>query len=224
MQTSIGDVISRVRREIKAVRQDSFLNDRFLFSLIVKHSNWLMKREDSANKLLKFDSIVQSLPLVPLVEVDAVEAACRGIESGCMMKRTKDKLPELFDGYAGPLFRAVTSLDGRYEVSLTDPIIYVHITNQSSHKYNKSLYGWFLNGHLFFPRLDWDAVRVEGIFSGDVNGYGCADCCTCIPRQDQAFNVPAYLHGELENHVLNDLKGLLGVPGDEVEDKKSLTR
>lgn len=224
MQALIGDVISRVRREIKAVRQDAFLSDRFLYSLLVKHGNWLMKREDSANKLLKFDSIVQSLPYVGLIETDAVEACCRGIESGCVVKRTKVVLPELFDGYSGPLFRAVTSLDGRQEITLTDPITYVHIRRQSSFKYNRAIYGWFLNGHLFFPDLEWDAIRVEGIFSGDVNGYGCDDCPKCIPRQEQAFNVPGYLHGELENHVMNDLKILLSIPPDDVLDKKSLTR
>jgi hypothetical protein len=224
MQVLIGDVISRVRREIKAVRQDAFLSDRFLYSLLVKHGNWLMKREDGANKLLRFDSIVQSLPYVGLVEVDAVEACCRGIESGCVIKRTRDPLPELFDGYAGPLFRAVTSLDGTQEVVLTDPITYVHIRRQSSRRYNKSIYGWFLNGYLFFPNLEWDAVRIEGVFSGDVNGYGCDDCSTCVLRQEQVFNVPGYLHGELESQVMNDLKVLLSVPGDDVQDKKSLTR
>lgn len=224
MQTLIGDVISRVRREIKAVRQDAFLSDRFLYALIIKHTNWLMKREDSANKLLKFDSIVQVLPYVELVDADRVDAACRGIASGCVIKKSRHPLPELFDGYAGPLFRSITSLDGRSEVTLTDPIIYVNITRQSSHKYNRSIYGWFLDGYLFFPNLEWDAVRVEGIFSGDVSGYGCEDCCSCTVRQEQAFNVPGYLHGELENHVLNDLKMLLSIPGDVVDDKQSLTR
>lgn len=224
MQVLIGDVISRVRREIKAVKQDAFLSDRFLYSLIVKHANWLMKREDSANKLLKFDSIVQVLPYVELVDADRVDAGCRGIYSGCLIKKSKYCLPELFDGYGGPLFRAITSLDGIEEVTLTDPVIYVNITRQSSHKYNKAIYGWFLDGHLYFPNLEWDAVRVEGIFSGDVEGYGCGECSVCSLRQNQAFNVPGYLHGELESHVLNDLKMLMSVPSDPVDDKQSLTR
>lgn len=224
MQTSIGDVISRVRREIKAVKQDAFLSDRFLYALIVKHTNWLMKREDGANKLLKFDGIVQVLPYVELIDADRVEANCHGVYSGCRIKKSKYCLPELFDGYSGPLFRSVASLDGRIEISLTDPSIYVNITNQSSHRYNKTMYGWFLDGHLYFPNIEWDAVRVEGIFSGDVNAYACGECMRCTPRQAQPFNVPGYLHGELENHVLNDLKLLMSVPPDTVQDKQSLTR
>lgn len=224
MQTLIGDVISRVRREIKAVKQDAFLSDRFLYALIIKHTNWLMKREDSANKLLKFDSIVQVLPYVELEDVDRVDAACRGIASGCTIKKSRHQLPELFDGTTGPLFRSITSLDGREGVNLTDPIIYVNITKQSSYKYNRTTYCWFLDGYLFFPNLEWDAVRVEGIFSGDVGGYGCDDCCKCKPRQEQTFNVPGYLHGELENQVMNDLKILLSIPSDPTDDKQSLTR
>jgi hypothetical protein len=224
MQALIGDIISRIRREVKAVRQDAFLSDRFLYALAVKHANWLMKREDGANKLLKFDSIVQVLPYVELIETDTVEAACRGIGSNCIIKRTKSPVPELFDGYSGPLFRTLTSLDGKEEVNLTDPITYMHMTKQSSHKYNKSFYAWFINHHLFFPNIEWDAVRIEGIFSGDISGYGCADCPHCTPRQEQAFNVPGYLHGELENHVINDLKVLLSIPPDLNDDKQSLTR
>jgi hypothetical protein len=224
MQTTIGEIISRVRREIKAVKQDAFLSDRFLYTLLMKHATWLMKREDSANKLLKFDSIVEVLPFVELVDADRVEAACRGIHSNCLIKKTKYPLPELFDGYAGPLIRSVTSLDGVEEVTLTDPIIYVHMSRQSSHRYNKSFYGWYLDHHLFFPNLEWDAVRIEGIFSGDVSLFGCDPCERCIPRQEQPFNVPVYLHGELENQVLNDLKILLSIPSDTAIDKQSITR
>lgn len=224
MQTAIGEIVSRVRREIKAVKQDAFLSDRFLFSLLMKHATWLMKREDGANKLLKFDSVVQVLPFVELVDTDRVEAACRGIRSDCLIKKTRYPLPELFDGYSGPLIRAVTSLDGVEEVTLTDPVIYVNMTRQSSHRFNKTLYGWFLDHHLFFPNLEWDAVRVEGIFSGDVSAFGCDPCERCIPKQEQPFNVPVYLHGELENHVLNDLKILLSIPSDTAIDKQSITR
>ena len=52
-KTTIGEVISRVRNQMKSVRQDAFLTDRFLYSIISKHAKWLMKREDSKNKLMQ---------------------------------------------------------------------------------------------------------------------------------------------------------------------------
>lgn len=224
MKTTIGEFVSRIRREIKAVRQDSNLSDRFLFSLIVKHGNWLLKREDSANKLLRFDSIIEVLPLVDLIEVDKVEAGCRGIYSQCTFKRTKDPLPAIFDGYSGPLIRAVTSIDGSEELQPTDPSIYINITKQSSYRYNRSKYYWYLHDHLYFPQLQWDAVRIEAVFSGDTSAYSCNDCAGCIPRQEQPFNIPVYLHGELESHVIKDLHSMMNIPPDPVQDKQSLTR
>jgi hypothetical protein len=224
MKISIGEITSRIRKIIKAIKQDAFLTDRFLYSLLVKHGNWLMKREDSANKLLKFDPVIEALPFVELIEVDKVEAQCHGVQTHCKIKRTANKLPAMFEGYSSVLIRTISSLDGGIEVVMTDPITYVNITRQTSFKYNKTKYCWFLNGYLYFPNIEWDAVRVEGIFSEDVENYGCPDCKNCKPRQKHPFNIPGYLHGELENFVLNDLKTMLQIPTDTANDKQSITR
>ena len=76
MATTIGEAISRVRNQIKAVKQDAFITDRFLFSLISKHAHWLMKREDSKNRLMRFASVIQTIDFIELIEVDTVEAHC----------------------------------------------------------------------------------------------------------------------------------------------------
>ena len=39
-KTTIGDVISRMRTQIKAVRQDAFLTDRAIYAFILKHAKW----------------------------------------------------------------------------------------------------------------------------------------------------------------------------------------
>jgi hypothetical protein len=220
MITTNGNIISLFRKEIKAVKQDASLTDRFLYSILLTHAKWLMKREDGANKLMKFSPVIEPLPYAELEEVDKIEAQCAGIPFQCVIKRTKYKLPQLFDGYNGPLIRSVTSLDGTEDVSLTDPATYVNITNQSSFKYNKTKYAWYLSGHLYFPKIDWDAVRVEGIFSDDVEGYGCGDCKVCRPRQEQPFNVPGYLHGELLSFAKKDIMEMYGIPADTVHDKQ----
>ena len=222
--TTIGEFLSRLRRNVKAVSQDAFLTDRFLYSITIRHVSWLLKREDSTNKLLKQDSIIQVLPFVELIDVDRIDAGCYGVYSNCTFKRTKEQIPELFDGYSSPLIRAVTSLDGSQELEPTDPTIFLNITNQSSYRFNKTKYYWFLNQHLYFPELEWDGIRIEGIFKGDVSDYGCNDCNQCRPRQEQVFNVPAYLFGELESHILKDLRDMMGIPQDSNQDKQSITR
>ena len=114
--TKIGDVISRIRQITKAEVQDAFVTDRMIYSLVLKFAQLLMRRQDSTNKLKKFNSVWQSLPFVELIEVDKVEAKCSGIQSGCTIMRTKDKLPIFMEGYWGPLIRSVTSIDGSTEL------------------------------------------------------------------------------------------------------------
>jgi hypothetical protein len=224
MATTIGEVISRVRNQIKAVKQDAFLTDRFLFSLITKHAHWLMKREDSKNKLMRFSSVIQTLEFVELEEVDKIEAHCTGLKSNCKIKRTCKTVPTFMQGYYGPLVRAVTSIDGSEVMKATQPTTYISISNSPSFKYNKTKYYWYLNDYLYFPDLEWDAVRIEGIFEDDITSYNCDTCNECISRQDQTFNVPDYLHGEIESNVLKDLGLTMQVPSDVLPDKQNILR
>ena len=134
--TTIADVVSRVRSQMKAESQDAFVTDRYIYSLILKFAQLLMRRQDSANKLMKFNSIWQPLPFVELIEVDTVEAQCTGIQSGCTIKRTKYKLPTFMEGYWGPLIRTVSSIDGSIECQPTSPGTYTSMTKTTSFKYN----------------------------------------------------------------------------------------
>jgi hypothetical protein len=224
MKTTIGEVISRVRNLLKSVNQDSFLTDRFLYSVISKHASWLLKREDSRNQLMKFISIFDKLQLVDLIDVDKVEAGCAGIRSNCYIKRTKVKLPKFQEGYWGPLIRTVSSLDGSEQIYPTTPVMFTKISNSLNFKYNKTKYYWIINDHAYFPNLDWDGVAIEAVFDGDISAYSCCDDKQCVPRQDQNFNVPDYLHGELENNVLKDLGFMVQSYTDPLPDKQNNLR
>ena len=68
--TKIGDVISRIRQITKAEVQDAFVTDRMIYSLGLKFAQLLMRRQDSTNKLKKFNSVWPSLPFDELIEVD----------------------------------------------------------------------------------------------------------------------------------------------------------
>lgn len=221
---TIGEITSRIRNQIKAVNQDSLLTDRFLYSLISKHGKWLMKREDGKNRLMGFNSIFQTLDFVELIEVDRVEASCTGIKSGIKIKRTKNKVPTFMQGYWGPLVRSITSLDGSQELNPSDPSTYLNLVNSKSYKYNKSLYYWYLNDYLYFPDIQWDAVRIEGAFEDDISAFNCKEADVCVRRQDQPINIPDYLHGELESQVLKDLSLMYQIPVDTANDKQNIAR
>ena len=222
-RNTIGDVISRLRSQIKAVRQDAFITDRMIYSFVIKHAKWLMKREDSKNRLMSFSGVVQTMDFVELIEIDKVEACCTGIKSDCIIKRTKDKLPIFLQGYYGPLIRAVTSLDNSEEVQPIIPSSYLNIANSKNARYNKTKYFWYLNEYLYFPNIEWSAIRIEGIFEDDISRWTCEED-SCKHRQDDSFNVPDYLLGELEAQVIKDLTVMYQVPTDLQNDKQSQSR
>lgn len=223
MKTTIGDVCSRIRTRLKGKNQDALLTDRTIYSVVNKHAKWLMKREDSKNRLMAFSGVLQTLDYVELIEVDKVEACCTGLKSDCTIKRTKDKMPVFMQGYWGPLIRTVSSLDGSEELQPTVPSSYVAISKSKNSKYNKTKYFWYLDDYIYFPNLEWEAVRIEGIFEDDIANWTC-EADSCIERGDQTFNVPDYLLGEIEERVFQEFAGMMQIPSDIANDKQNVAR
>lgn len=221
---TIGEVISRVRNQYKATRQDAFMTDRFIYSMVMKHAKLLMRRQDNLNKLMKFNSIFQTLDFVELIDVDRAQAGCRGIDTGCYFKRSKEKLPATMEGYWGPLIRSITSIDLSEDLQPTYPVSFEQMSRQKNFKYNKKKYYWFLNGYLYFPNMDWDAVRVEGVFEGDVSHYNCDPADNCQYIQDKEMHVPEFLFAEIEQLVAKDMMMLLQIPQDAASDNKHIER
>lgn len=220
---TIGDTISRVRNALKGIQDDAFLTDRLLYSTILKFAKLYIKRQDNENKIMRFQSLFEVLPCVELIEVDKVEACCAGIKSKCIIKRTKDKLPDPMEGAYGPLFREISSIDGTQLMYKTYPSTYVVMSQSTNFKYNKALYYWYLDGYLYFPNIQWDAVRIEAIWDDNVYYLKCnEDDCTL--RQDQQTHVPDYLFAEIEQQVLAQFTTTIQIPADNKDDNQNVLR
>ena len=222
--TTIGEVISRVRNQVKAETQDAFVTDRYIYSLILKYAQLFMRRQDSANKLMKFNAIWKLLPFIELIEVDKVEAQCTGIASGCTIKRTLHRLPNMIEGYWGPLIRTVSSIDGSIELQPTQPGTYVSMTKTTSFKYNKRKYFWYLDGYLYLPNVEWDAIRLEGVFDDDISEWLCDSSDKCKARYEQELYIPDALLAEIENQVLTVMINGIRIPSDTNDDKINIHR
>lgn len=223
--TTIGEAISRVRNTLKAVKEDPFLTDRTIYFAIIKYGKTLLKREDNQNRLMKISSLFTALPFVELIEVDKIEAQCTGIYSGCTIKRTKEKLPQLFEGMFGPVLRTVSSIDGETELMRTEPGTYVSMTKTTNFKYNKKKYFWYLNGYLYLPNVEWEAIKVEGIFEGDKADFLCeTDGTQCMAKQDQQLPFPEYLFSEIEQFTIQELSMLAKLPADTEDDSQNILR
>ncbi len=203
--TRIGDICSRLRQSQKAVRQDSFLTDQYLYSLFLKYAALRIKQLDEKGRLYAFSSIFETLDYVKLEECDWVEAGCTGIKSYRTFRRTCDSLPMFMEGKFGPMVRSITSLDGRTPFQLTSLDNYVLISKQNSFRYNTTKYCWWLNDHLYFPDVQYPAIRIEGMFQEDISKFKCCYDDKCKRRQDQSLNVPDYILADIEGMILKEL-------------------
>ena len=183
-----------------------------------------MRRQDYANKLLKFNSVWKTLPYVELIEVDKVEAHCAGIQSGCTIKRTKLRLPSMFEGYWGPLIRTISSIDGSQELQATQPGTYTSMTKTTTFKYNKTKYFWWLDGYIYCPNIEWDAIKVEGVFDSDITKWDCDTENDCTPRYEQEMYIPEALFAEIEQQVVNTMLNTIKVPSEDSDNKRNLNR
>lgn len=215
--TTIGESVSRIRNLVKGVKQDSFFTDRFIYSLIMKHSHLLMRRQDNLNRILKFNSVFSSIDCIKLIDVDKIESGCNCIKSDCTIKRTECKIPVMMEGYWGPLIRSVTSIDGSQQAYPTYPTVYENMQRSKNFKYNKNKYFWFLNGYLYLPNVDWGSIKIEGVIASDEK-QGCTQ------MRDRLINIPQFLFSEIESLVLKDLSVTLGIPNDNTQDNKNIIR
>lgn len=223
--TTIGESISRVRNLVKAAKQDAFMTDRFIYSLIVKYAKLLIKRQDALNVRLKFASLFRTLPCVELIETDRVEACCGSLPDTCKVMRTKEKIPVPFEGAYGAFIRTVSSIDGSVEVYRTQPAQFTSMTKTTAFKYNKQKYYWYMNGYLYLPNIEWESILLEGIFEEDISIFTCASEGICKIRQDEVLGIPDDLFAEVEQNVMAQLVGTIQVPNDtNNSDKQNILR
>jgi len=226
MATTIGDTTSRIRNVIKAVKEDPFVTDRFLYSLVLKYSKMLIRRQQNENKIMGYDILFKSIPCLELIEVDKIEACCLSIKTGCTFKRSKDKLPLFMEGNDGPIIRSVTTIDQSQRLLRTQPSTYANMSKSTYFKYNKEKYYWIVDGYLFIPDVSWEAVRVEALFDEDIDYLNCSikESNECVKQQDRVMSVPDYLFAEIEQLVIKEIFPSMQIPSDGAHNNENVLR
>lgn len=222
--TTINDAVSRLRNTLKGVNEDVFMTDRYIYSVIIKYAKLLIRRQDNENKIFKFQSLFKTLPCVELIEVDKIEACCEGVQSNCKIMRSKEPIPQAIEGAFGPIIRTVSSIDGSNIVYRTYPTIYTRLTKASGYRYNKSKYYWYLNGYLYLPNVEWEAISVTALFEDDITPYTSESADDCALAQDRQMPIPEFLFAEIEQFALKELITLGSVPFDAADDKQNALR
>lgn len=221
---TIGELTNRLRNQMKSTRQDAFLTDRYLYSMAMKHAKLFLRREDGLSKILRFRGAFQPLNFVELIDVDPAEVNCRCIDTGCRIKRTRERIPKVFEGYNGPLIRTVSSIDHSEICMVTSMPMWEQMSKQKTFKYNRTKYYWHLDGYLYLPNVEWEAIRVEALFEDDISKFNCDPKDDCLYRQDAAVGIPEYLFSEIESLVIRDLSLQLQIPSDQSHDLNNIVR
>jgi len=222
--TRIGDVTSRIRGLLKAERQDSFITDKYIYSLFLKYAAVRVKQLDEKGRLYAFSSIFETLDYVKLEEVDWIEATCINLKSYKTFRRTTQPLPMFMEGKYGPMVRSITSIDGSVAFQLTSLDNYVLLSKQTNFRFNTTKYCWWLNDHLYFPNVPYNAIRIEGMFQDDISDFKCCYDDRCKSRQEQSLNVPDYILADIEMSILKEINGEMSVPSDSQHDAININR
>lgn len=224
----ISEAISRVRNIVKSVKEDAFLTDRFIYSLIKKYGYAVLQKEINIGGL-RYSNLYTKLPYIELVDISTVEIPeCFNvvIPTGCSIKRSKSRLPKTFSSSNGLMIRTVASLDYSKKYYFSHPEAFNHIMNISiNKKWNKNGYFYIdSDDYLYIFNDDVKAVLVEGLFVDYTNFLSCDNKFQCQSATDFIAPFPDHLFAEIESYVLKELLMLIQIPSDNSDDSKSITR
>ena len=80
---------------------------------------------------------------------------------------------------------------------------------------------------MYFPNIEWDAVKIEGVWEDDINDLACDGADEkgpCTIKQDQQSNIPEDLFAEIEQQVLAEILPQSQLPPDDSDDKQNVFR
>jgi hypothetical protein len=209
----IEEAISQVR-SILRLMEDSFVTDRTVWSLVMLYAKTVMKRKDKLGPTWKMELSFKPTECLETEEVDKSE--CMGLVK---LRRTVMTIPRPMEGPAGPLIKAVSSIDNSIEMTRTNPTTYAAMTRSSSFKWNKTKYYWYERDRLWFPNVDWEQITVYGIFEEDPNRGDCTR------MQDSDVPFPDFIMGEVQRLVKSDFMITAQIPVDQaIADKMNVLR
>jgi hypothetical protein len=221
---TVGYAVSRVRNVVKSAKIESFLTDRFLYSLIMKYASTLMLRDSKNYNLFRNTGLFKEAQYVELVEVDKFEACGIELKTNCTIRRTAEPLAKITNLANGPLIRLVTTIDGSAVLNRTEPGLYANMTKTSGFKYNKQPYYWIVNNYLYVPNVDWEAIKITAMFEESISKYTCDGCDDCVAEQDRDLMIPDSLFSEIEGMIQKELNVSLQIPMDNTSDNKNMLR
>lgn len=207
------EALHRFKRLFREINADARLTDRTVFSLLENHAKWLIYRESEKIKLIKMDSIFQSLNCVEVIEAPLIDPCC-GIRSLCTVYRTKDRLPALYEDSIGVIIKNITTIDNQTSLTLIKASEWERKQNNPwLDKNKKNKFVFYDDGYLYFPNGSWKMVNVPGLYTRDISYINLCDKCEtcedeskeCSKFLDRKFIIPEFLEAQMFDAAIRDL-------------------
>lgn len=207
------DIMSNVEGTSR-ISDDSELSiDQVYFKIHTTRA--MLIRQDQAKGRSLSDNIMQTLPCLNVIKVNASE--CCGITAPCELYRTELQLPRAIETYQRDLIVRVSGVD------ITGPswnyISLAHIPWSGISKWTKDSTKWFVKDRYVYilnpPMVK--KISVTGVFEDptDLSAYPTCSGTPCFSSDNNEYPLSSFMVPTLKQLVLEDLMRMRGAPADE---------
>lgn len=198
-------LIQKFRKRLEEVGADSNYANQFLYSTLIEHAKWLIKREISTGRIFRSTIFFQTLGCQDVIEVSTIDSCCP-IKTNCKIYRTKDKQPDAWTDDYGPIIKTISSVDGTTSFFITTPIAWSSKRDDPYQKESGEKYVFFSDGYWWFPEHNPHKVNLYGFFKDDISSLSrCSNKKECIRFLDTPFFIPDWIEAEMLSKAVQSL-------------------
>jgi len=204
------EAISNVKTILKKINADNRVTNKQIDTILNKHANWLMERESETFKLGRRSKINQSYKCATVIDVPKVDPCC-GITTKCVIKRTKEKIPDLFEDSLGVMIKSVSSIDNSTE--LNSSTISSYPSKKESPWIPKTEKFYFYQGGYIYGDLP-KQINILAVFKEEV-----IDCNKCKRYLDKEWMISEKLQAQAIEFAIKEMSISIQIVNQEKIDK-----
>jgi len=204
MSKKVGEIVSELALDIRAMNLDDRVSFRYLYSKFKGKIEYFLKLESKSREILKDVTVWKTITCVELEDVN--NTACGYIDNCSTLKRSKVKLPKALSTSYGPIIKVFT-IDGKTELGMTKSYEYTDYANRE-YASTKLAY-WLEDDYLYIPNTTIEAVKVMLIPENEADvdaANGTSGSCTS--SLDATVSYPDYLITLAKQEVLKEISGV----------------
>jgi len=225
----IEDIVSRIKNITKSVTSDDFVTDRYIWSLVKKHSTPIIMKYANDISIVESQELYLDIPFLELEDISKIDTCEIDLGSGfCeefIIKRSVRTIPNVRSIY-GRYLMNVYSIDKSIKFQQTTFAKASNIFKSKYSRFYPDVFYVFSGGYVYVLNKDIPAISVEASLEEPYMLFSECSENNCKKAQELNACIPVQLLSEIEGMVLNDIltsiKILVG--NDAGDDKKSIYR